>query len=207
VILSIFSQMTGSAQLVLVSGAHDLNPGTAGLTIPIYVDNQGSSAVPVDTFNFVLQIGDGGPAAGGTTAPAITGVDLHTGTPFTGNYNPEVDQGSTPQVALVYISTQSGPTSIPADPLHSGHFLTQVATVTLSTVGFSTPGQTWNFNLLFNVPGYPSADSYFANAGIRPGQSIQVGSITVVPEPNVAAAVGGALLAFVALRRRGFPGV
>jgi hypothetical protein len=207
ILLGALGSAPAFGQLLLISGTQGLLPNTANQPVTLYVDNQGASAVPVDTLNFVLQVGDGGTAFGGTAAPTITSVDLQSGPLFGGNHNPQVDQGSTPQVAQLYITAASGSVSIPADALHSGHDLTAIANLMISTVGFSTVGQSWNFDLAFSVSGYPPGSSQFVNGGIAPSQSIQAGTLTIVPEPSAACWVAGLLLFVAVASRRLWPSV
>jgi hypothetical protein len=188
---------TAVAQLVMIPGSHQLAPDSLlGQTVDLFVDNQGTSPVTVDAFNFILQIGDGGPANGGSPAPAITAVDLHTGTAFAGNFSPQVDQGSTPQVAQWFITTAGGSVTLPVGQ-------SKLGTVTLTTQGFSTPNQSWGFNLEFNVPssGFPITPSDYVFQGASLPASLLAGQISIVPEPSASAVVGGLLLAFAGLWR------
>ncbi len=89
-----------------VSTPYKLLENTSGQWIDIYV----SGGNPIEGCNFNAQIGDGGPAASGTAAPVITGIDLETGI-FAGNNQGQVDQGSIPQVAMFSITTATGTVS------------------------------------------------------------------------------------------------
>ena len=90
------------------AGNYELLENTPGQWIELLVS--GGDAVAGCNLN--AQIGDGGPAAGGTLGPIITGVDLEGSlanpTIFFGNNELQNDLGSTPQLAAWSIITQSG---------------------------------------------------------------------------------------------------
>src|SRR5262249_17756432 len=75
------SGVTHATPMVIV-GTHLLLPNERGQTIQLFV----SGGDPVAGLNGKFMTGDGGTAAGGTrSAPAITSVDVVTGTIFAGN--------------------------------------------------------------------------------------------------------------------------
>jgi Ca2+-binding RTX toxin-like protein len=111
-------------------GHHALAPNTAGQVIPIYV----SGGVPVQGMNFNLQVGDGGPAAGGSAnGPAIQGLDILTGTIFAANNNgtTDIDGDQTPDLAPLFEGrdTTTGSGFVVAEGL--------LGTVTVDTTGFN----------------------------------------------------------------------
>jgi len=144
--------------------------------IPIYVTGGDS----VQGCDLNVQIGDGGPDAGGTTGPQITAVDLEGGI-FAGNNNGQNDLGSIPQVAMYSITTKSG--SVGADGL--------LTTVTIDPNGFTTG--TWPLKLHGTLNG---------PTDFAPGQAtITDGTITLVPEPASLVLLGLGTLAVIRRRR------
>lgn len=175
-------------QIVMLSGTHYLQTDTPGQTIEVRVFNPEVAGSSVDALNFVAQVGDGGPAYGGTAAPVITSVDLHTGTSFDLNYLNEVDQESTPQFAQLYIQTASGTVTLPYGE-------SKLATLTIDTTGFNTIGQSWDFNLAFiSPPGSTPIPGSYVMGGIDIDTTFQAGSLTLVPEPNAMWVVAPALV-------------
>jgi hypothetical protein len=112
---------------VVVVGNHTLLPNTAGQTIQINV----TGGDPVSALIANFQIGDGGPPNGGTTVgPAITSVDLTTGTIFANsNAGTVVAEGVSPLLWAGEVVTldEDGKRTVPAAGL--------LATVTLDTTG------------------------------------------------------------------------
>ena len=109
-------------------GTHEFLPNMPNQTVQIHV----TGGRPIEGLNFNAQIGDGGPAVGGTAGPVITAVDLETGI-FAGNNDGQVDLGSIPQLAMYSITTSSG--SVVADGL--------LATLTIDTTGFDIGEGPW----------------------------------------------------------------
>jgi hypothetical protein len=151
----------------------------------------------VQGVEFFLQVADGGPEAGGSIdGPAITGVDIFTGTIFDGNNTGEAGAGS-----LVPQFWQSGTT------VESGTVSAQglLATVTISTEGFfrTDPVYTWDLLMKGTLMGdstFPGVDTVVENGSI----TLKGGS-SVVPEPSTLTVwslmgLTGALL--VARRRK-----
>ncbi|WP_428388471.1 hypothetical protein [Mucisphaera sp.] len=106
-------------------GTFTLLEDTPEQIIEIYAS---SDAEPVQGLNLNVQIGDGGPEAGGIDGPSITTVDLFTGTIFEWN-NTGLGSASgvlIPQIAFYSTTTASG--TVPADGL--------LARITIDTTGF-----------------------------------------------------------------------
>ncbi len=163
-------------------GNYLLLPNTPNQTIPVYV----SGGAMVSGVNFNLQVGDGGPASGGTPGPVFTKLDFVTNSIFQFDYSDPVDEGSVPQVLTEYILTANNGDVVSADGL--------LATVTIDTTGFF-PGQAFPL-LIANTLNGPTS---FSDAPI-PG-TMTNGLITIVPEPSSIAllAAGGIVLAGWAL--------
>ena len=100
-----------------------LLPNRAGQTIQIMV----SGGTAVSGVDFNAEIAGGGTVNGGTAGPAITNVDLVTGTIFAGNNSGQQNiPSNSPQVYEGGISTTSG--TVAASGL--------LATLTINTTGF-----------------------------------------------------------------------
>jgi hypothetical protein len=162
-------------------GTHELQPGTPNQTVPIYV----SGGDAVEGLNLYVGVGDGGALLGGTdgSAPAITGLDIVTGTIFGANNTGQQTPNQTVQFWSASTTTNSG--SVSASGL--------LATIIVDTTGF-TAGNSYDLMLA----SYPAAtgvpDSDFGGV---PGTFIN-GTLTIVPEPGalglLAALAGAALL-------------
>jgi hypothetical protein len=121
-----------SAAVTIVLPEIILLPDQAGQSFAVYVENTGDP-LAANGIGLNVQVADGGPAAGGTIrGPAITAVDLLTGTIFATNNNGPSGIGSiTPQVYVGGTLSSSGTVSLP-----NGR--SKVATITLDTTGFSS---------------------------------------------------------------------
>jgi len=175
-----------------------LLPGTAGQTIQLLVNGSDTNVVDDDV---AVQVGDGGTANGGTsTGPTITGLDLKTGTIFSSTSNPVVAaKGPLVMVGDVL------PVSAVSDTNAGNPVL--LATVTLSTVGFTGSSFTLSFENVSAKNGGPfPTDLILSNAatvtptGPGAGGSPTV-TISVVPEPATAG-LGVLCLGGVLLKRR-----
>ena len=80
--------------------------------------------------------------------------------------------------------------------------LTKLATLTIDTTGFDSIGQSWSFNLAFDVSGVGYAQTDYILAGITLGADFEPGSLTVVPEPNAMWALGPCLAVAALLWRK-----
>lgn len=129
----------------IVVGTHTLEPNTPGQTISLYV----TGGWPVQGLNFNLQIADGGPAAGGViSGPAITAVDLLTGTIFAAdNTGMRLDApdpaGDDPVPQHTYRGTSTAAGTVAADGL--------LAMVTIDTTGFERGA--WSLTISDTVNG------------------------------------------------------
>ncbi|QDU71552.1 hypothetical protein [Mucisphaera calidilacus] len=131
-IILLASARSGHAQITIHGpdsvteiGTIELLENTTGQTFEIYAQ---TSVTRVQGVNLNIQIGDGGPEAGGTDAPSITGVDILTGTIFESN-NTGLGSASgilVPQVAFYSTTTLSS--NVLADGL--------LATLVIDTNGF-----------------------------------------------------------------------
>jgi len=185
-IAAVFSLVTAAcAQPVVVLGSHDLRENASGQTIQIFV----SGGDAVQGMNFNVQVADGGPEAGafgGTIdGPAITNVDIFTGTIFESNNTGQAGSGSiVPQVYHAATTTSTG--TVSANGL--------LATITFDTTGFffMDPVHSWDL-VSSNTLNGPM------DFGPIPA-TISDGTINVVPEPASMALL--ALGALAMIRRR-----
>ena len=137
-------------------GNFALLPNTPNQEIEIFV----RGAHPVSGFDLYAIIGDGGPERTsldlepGVDGPAITSIDLKTGTIFANSPDNARDLGSLPQIANWTISLADGG-SIEADGL--------LATITVDTTGFLEG--TWDLSLTNVLPEHPFGpfNTSFAN--------------------------------------------
>ncbi len=110
-------------------GHHYVLPNTPGQSIEIFV----TGGDDVQGLNFYVQVGDGGPAVGGTPGPVIEAADIVTGTIFAANNVGETDfdgpgsPDALPQWEGLNTVTAAG--TVAADGL--------LATVTIDTSSFS----------------------------------------------------------------------
>ncbi len=170
------------AAIYIDVGDHLLLPNTPGQTVFITVSADAADAVAGCNFN--AQIAGGGIAYGGQAGPAISAVDMETGTIFAGNNTGQSDLGSLAQLATLSIVTASG--TVPADGL--------LATLTIDTTGLATPGATWPLELGQTLNG----PTDFAPAPAV----ITEGTIQIIPEPTSLALLALPALALLRRRRR-----
>jgi len=169
-----------------------LLPNTAGQSFEVYLLNSGDP-MEVNGMIFNIQVADGGPELGKTIrGPAITSVDIFTGTVFASNNDGPRDGVSiAPQLYMRQTMTLSDTVSLP-------HGESKVATVYLDTTGFDSGEFTLTLNTLNGPTRYTTlGDDFFPEFG--DGGSVQ---LTVVPEPGVwAVASGIGLMLFAGLRK------
>ncbi len=158
-------------------GHHDLIANTPNQTIGILVEG-GELVSGLDLF---VQVGDGGSELAllglpeGTDGPALTGVELVSGTIFEGVADVPTDIGSPllDQVAIYTLALLGVPSSVPA----SG----TLATLMVDTTGFSEG--TWTLQLSDVLPFPELFGPFTTNFAGQPADSIVNGSITIVPPP------------------------
>jgi hypothetical protein len=127
-----FASNLYAANPTIVVGNDVLLPNRAGQTIQIMV----SGGTAVSGVDFNAEIAGGGTVNGGTAGPAITNVDLVTGTIFGSNNSGQQNiPSNSPQVYEGGISTTSG--TVAASGL--------LATLTINTTGFQ--GSTFSLKL------------------------------------------------------------
>lgn len=190
---------TVRGQLLINVGDYDLAFNTAGQTIDIFVQNTGDTDIEVAGLSVSAQVADSGPPQGSEVGPIISNANITSGTQFSGNNTGNnFPQGQTPgQFFNVSTTTSSGTVSLLAGSV------TKLVTLTLDTTGFTSP-QTWGFFLGATIDG---PTKYFDAGANDIVPTINDGTISVVPEPNVPLAVAGILGLFALWRRSRRPAV
>jgi hypothetical protein len=190
----ITSALSSRAQLTATIDLPDveMQVGTS-LTFDITITATGEPSKVITGLDFYLQTADGGPEAaafGGTTkAPAVTAVDIVSGTIFALDHDTPLGGPIFPQVnnASVF-TTLSG--TVPNTEALSGS--SKVATVTLDATGVPPGLYTMTVK---NVLGGAATTVYFTQGpDFVPTLIDGTINVTAVPEPNATAAVGGLLL-------------
>lgn len=160
----------------VIVGEHTLLANTPNQTIQILV----TGGQEVAGMNLFMQVGDGGPERtqfdlpAGLDGPAITAIDIRTGTVFASVPDAELIDLAIPQVASAQISIAETNGTIAADGL--------LATITLDTTGLF--GGTWDLLLnqvLAGFGGGPFATDFAGLPGI-----IENGQL-VIKEATIAA--------------------
>lgn len=176
---ALLAALPAPAALVITVGSHDLQPNQAGQQVSLHVGNTGG-ALDYGGLNFSVRIGDG------TAGPALTAVDLLSGTPLAApdNFGGQFpDSGNTSWKQ--FWSVASTTATLPA-----GDSL--LVTLTFDTTGLSDGA--WALSLFGT--GMP-ATQLLDRSGGEFAVALQNGTLTVVPEPGaLAGAAGAALLAF-----------
>ena len=173
-----------------------LQPNTPGQSFDLYVQND-DVAFPVTGIRVELMVADGGTEAGGTVqGPAISNVDVTSGTAFASpNNNGPGGQGSVvPQLFERSTLTPSGTVNIPSGS-------SKFATVTFDTTGFG-PGTEVSYTVNTG-PERNGPTVYHTQFGDYQPTLIN-GTLTVVPEPSQYAVISGVacLLGAVVYRRK-----
>jgi hypothetical protein len=193
-----------SGLLVLISSLHicigqivvdlpnvNVLPDTAGQSFDVFIQNSGAARTDVTGIAFQIQTTDGGPSSGGSiVGPSISFVDVITGPVFSGNNSGnEFNAGVTSQIFYQQTDTVDSGGSTTFVSIPTG--VSKLATVTISTSGLFTGTYTMTLNTL------NGSTKFFTGSGdFGPTQGLQLGdgTISIVPEPNAAAMVGGLLL-------------
>ena len=174
-------------------------PNQPNQTFDVYLgDFEGTFLVNGIGFN--IQVADGGPEVpgGSIRGPAITAVDLFTGTVFASPHN-NGNSGSGQIVPQVYergTMTEWTPQGLATVSLQSGF---KVATVTLDTTGVNSG----LFVLTLNTLNGPTK---YTTLGLDLHLALFDGSVSIMPEPVLSGLVMGTALGafagFCAVRRR-----
>jgi len=169
------------AALTINVGNTNLLPNTPGQAVQLFV-NGGDS---VQGMNLYTLITDGFPAVPGSTqnGPNITGINLTTGTIFSGN-NTGAMFTSSDQYWISQISTSTG--TVAANGL--------IATLTVDTTGFNSGSGPFSLKL----SGTPDGNTDFAPVPV----TITNGQLTIIPEPSTW--ILAVCLMLVGLYTRGF---
>ena len=176
--------------LIVVLPDLTLLPNTPGQSFDIFVQNNGAEAFSVTGIGFNLQVADGGPELPGRSidGPAISSVDIFSGTPFESNNNGLSGGSISPQIFERGTLTLAGTVEIATGS-------SKLATVVFDTTGFSSGTftytmDTWNGPLKYTT----------TSGDVFPG--LLDGNLAVIPEPSeYAAAFGLACLGWVAISR------
>jgi len=187
----------GSAELsaqVFFMNLPDVNlfPNTPGQTFNVSIENDTGSGIQVTGIGFNLQVADGGTAAGGSiNGPAITSVDIFSGTAFASNNNGLSGSGQiVPQVYQIGTLTHAGTVTIP-------NGVSEVAAVTIDTTGFFSG----TFGLTLDTHNGPTK---YTTTGSDLFPALEDGKVTLalVPEPHqFVGATAIALLGSLVWRR------
>lgn len=204
VLLALASHAVMAAPVFVVSSA-TLAPNTANQPVDIYE----TGADSVEGMYLNLQVGDGGPLAGGSTSgPMIQNLTVSpTGGLFsTANsnisYQPfNSSNGNTAPPAQLWnanVTVKSSVGTVTADTQ------TLVAVAYIDTTGFNGSAGANSFQLI--VMNTNNDSSYFINsAGNSEATGAQEGTLTIspasTPEPSSAALVAGAAAIGLLLRR------
>ncbi|MBN2475541.1 MAG: PEP-CTERM sorting domain-containing protein [Pirellulales bacterium] len=189
-------------------GTHELLPGTAvgadSQVIGIWVEAEDGDP-PIAGAVIEIQVGDGGPAAGGTTAgPRIVAVDVVSSGgvsdlpgnpervfsqhPNTGNVGPGA---IVPQVASVGTTLGESSPGVPAPGFVANGLL---CTITLDTTGFTVDDGPWDLILSQTLNGATVLNEDTPEALPIP-LTVADGSIVIVPEPATIVMLLGLLAA------------
>lgn len=150
-------------------GQHALRPNQPGQEVRIFVTG-GEAVAGVNLF---AQIGDGGPELSqiglpaGEDGPAITAVDLKTGTIFAAVPGPQDNQAGLPQVAIASIEFTAAGAATPANGL--------LARLSIDTTGFTAGA--WSLRLTDVLPQLAGGPFHSDFAGVP--ATIFNGSIVV----------------------------
>lgn len=175
------------ATLSLNVGTRPLLPNTPNQTLEFQIFNDGLP-VAVAGLIFNVQVADGGPMAGGAIlGPRITGIDLLTGTIFSGNNAGQTSGAFVDQFRDARTTTAAGTVNVPSG-------LSRLAQVTFDTTGFAAPGS-WALSIGNTLNG-PSR--YFGADASSVPINIQDGTLEAVPEASTLWAAAG-LAAFALL--------
>lgn len=185
-----------TAQPILTFGNLELAPNTFGQTIEVFV----RGGDPVQSLDFNLLIGDGGPIANGDNPNFnfITDLDILTGTIFAADNN-----GNRPasRVAEDGIAIDGTATSVAGNTVVADGLL---ATLTLDTTGITSGTFQITTDAGMTDLGMTSPTIFGTTTGnLAPVQA--TGTITIVnaiPEPGSLCLIGFASLAIVGQRRR-----
>lgn len=201
--------MACTAQIVIDVGSHTLQPNVAGQVIEFSASNTSlTTDFSFQGFEFNLQVGDGGAAAGGVSnGPRFTAVDLVTGTPFEGNSVGTYDASGSLQ-SLHPLLAFYGTLTLTGDAVLRAGETRLIARVTFDTTGLNAGS--WSLAASNTVNG----PTKFVNVDV-PGDDgngnlfpyVYEGTVTLqgvpVPEPCIGVAVGTFLVGFVGWRRWG----
>lgn len=172
-----------SAAYVITVGDFNLQPNQSDQQVSLFIENTGGSS-DYGGLNFSILVGDG------LSGPAITGVNLLTGTPFeAANFGGQfADGANTPRQQFWSVASLSA--VLPAGQ-------SRLATLTFDTTGL-TPGS-WSLNLFGS--GMPST-ALFDYTASEYTALFENGTLTVVPEPETYGLLAAAGLMGFALWRR-----
>jgi hypothetical protein len=168
--------------LVINVGDFILAPNTPNQSFSIFIQNTGGTTYNVGGFSFNLQVTSDNTL--NTPAPAITAVDIITGTVFAG-LGTQTTVASVPHFWNVNFTVPPSPGTV---ALVAG-MTTKIASFTLDTTGFFTP-MTWDLNVGDTINGQTK---YFDSVGNDIFPTIIDGTIAVVPEPALMSCVAAFL--------------
>jgi hypothetical protein len=181
-----------SGQIVIDVGNNSLQPNQIGQTVDLFVQNtSGTPTGNIFGLNFAMQIGDG------TSGPKVTGVSLFAGNSIFASFSSnQQDQGSTFWKVFYGIDDGGSAVSLPASST------TLLARLTIDTTGLTQADGPWPLSLKNISPGNSATAYVLVGGAPLPVDTINDGTLTIVPEPHEYMLMAGLGLAGFAAYRR-----